>query len=301
MAKPQPTAAAWRLDLLPSPRSYFAAFWDAKPGGGFGPRYARDFQVHFVQSGSGHVDIDTHRYSMEAGDVIFYRPNERHRISSSVERPLRLIGLHFLFREEDLRLTAPGVPRLAESRFTFARGAPVCPLAPPPPTKASPGLVSSFRRHCESLVLSHMADPEGRLFEKRGLLLLLLQAWQDALLSGGKTSDTSALHRHLVEDAEHHVLTRLREPPTMEALARKAGVSPDHFDDFFRRIRGVSFRRYVLRQRLLEARRLLIEGRLNVSEAADAVGFADPLYFSRVFRRHFGNAPSQFRHKQRWK
>ena len=240
-------------------------------------------------------------HTMEAGDMFFYCPNVRHAIRSSRDRPLRLIGFHFLFREQDIHLTAPEVPRLSETKFVFARGMPVCPLVPAPPTKASPGLVSGFRQHCESLVLSHLADPEGRLFEKRGLLLLLIQSWQDLLLTGRKTTIASALHRQVVADAEHHILQNLRQPPSLEELARRAGVSADHFAHFFKQIRGMGFRRHVLQQRLLQARRLLIEGRLNVREAADAVGFEDPLYFSRVFRHHFGNAPSQFRHKQRWR
>jgi AraC-like DNA-binding protein len=52
-------------------------------------------------------------------------------------------------------------------------------------------------------------------------------------------------------------------------------------------------RAFVTEQRLLGARRLLIEGKLNMSEVARSVGYDDPDHFSRRF------SPSVFRMDQR--
>jgi AraC-like DNA-binding protein len=58
-------------------------------------------------------------------------------------------------------------------------------------------------------------------------------------------------------------------------------------------------RGFVSEQRLLGAGRLLIEGKLNVSEVARSVGYDDPDHFSRRFAWRFGVAPSIFRKDQR--
>jgi len=43
------------------------------------------------------------------------------------------------------------------------------------------------------------------------------------------------------------------------------------------------------------AQRLLDDPALNVAEAARAAGYADPAYFSRVFRKHTGRSPRAYR------
>jgi AraC-like DNA-binding protein len=58
---------------------------------------------------------------------------------------------------------------------------------------------------------------------------------------------------------------------------------------------GSTFSDFVLEQRLLEARRLLLQasGRARkVSDVAYTVGFNDLSYFNRSFRRRFGTSPS---------
>ena len=51
----------------------------------------------------------------------------------------------------------------------------------------------------------------------------------------------------------------------------------------------------ILRVRLREARRLLTTTSASVKQIAFQVGFEDPLYFSRLFRRRFGTPPSNLR------
>jgi AraC-like DNA-binding protein len=41
---------------------------------------------------------------------------------------------------------------------------------------------------------------------------------------------------------------------------------------------------------------LMHEGNLNISEVAYSVGFNDPKYFSRCFRKYFGKSPSEYVH-----
>jgi AraC-like DNA-binding protein len=43
------------------------------------------------------------------------------------------------------------------------------------------------------------------------------------------------------------------------------------------------------------ARQLLTLEMLNISETAYRLGYRDPLYFSRIFRKHYGVSPSQWK------
>lgn len=117
------------------------------------------------------------------------------------------------------------------------------------------------------------------------------------------------LFRHLVEallvrrlvDAVREpglarVLRRLRERPaapfTLATAARLAGTSTATLDRGLRAATGLGFKGLQIRLRLAAADRELARGSA-VSTAAAAAGYRDPLYFSRLYRRHRGVPPSR--------
>ena len=78
----------------------------------------------------------------------------------------------------------------------------------------------------------------------------------------------------------------------MATLYRQLGVSAAQAATLFSRAFGIPPVAYRLQVRLNRARELLVSTRRNVRETAWEVGFSDPLYFSRVFAKHFGTTPS---------
>ena len=62
---------------------------------------------------------------------------------------------------------------------------------------------------------------------------------------------------------------------------------------------GCSPKQFLLQVRLLEAKTLLAESDLAVARVAARVGYDDANYFSRLFTRHVGVAPSTFRDQYR--
>ncbi|MBU0926199.1 MAG: AraC family transcriptional regulator [Spirochaetes bacterium] len=82
---------------------------------------------------------------------------------------------------------------------------------------------------------------------------------------------------------------------SLDSLAMVAGTSKAHLCRLFRRETGSTVIKYLNRHRVEEAKRLLDEGSVNVTDVAVAVGFDDPDYFARVFRRLEGVPPSRYR------
>jgi AraC-like DNA-binding protein len=80
-----------------------------------------------------------------------------------------------------------------------------------------------------------------------------------------------------------------------EVLARELGLSTSHFRHLFREVTGQPFYKYLNSLRLEQARRLLIEADLPVSEVAAAVGFSGLAQFSRAFSQRFSVSPSALR------
>lgn len=79
------------------------------------------------------------------------------------------------------------------------------------------------------------------------------------------------------------------------SLAREVYVSPDYLRQLFRTEYGEPVIHYLIGRRIDYARALLRETDDTVASIAEACGFHDPYYFSRVFRKHTGCSPSHYR------
>ena len=82
---------------------------------------------------------------------------------------------------------------------------------------------------------------------------------------------------------------------TVRAYAARLGVSTSHLTEVVKASTGEPPGRLIRRAQALEARRLLDGTGLSVAQVARAVGFADPAYFCRFFRREVGVSPGRFR------
>ena len=93
--------------------------------------------------------------------------------------------------------------------------------------------------------------------------------------------------------------TRYREPVSLAKAAQAAGVHPVHLARSFRRTHGQTLGEYVRRLRIEDACRSLITTDTPITEVGLEFGFSDHSHFARVFRRHMGVSPRQFRRAHR--
>jgi AraC-like DNA-binding protein len=78
-------------------------------------------------------------------------------------------------------------------------------------------------------------------------------------------------------------------------VADKCGLSAFQLSRLFRKLTGNTFQHYLLKRRIDEARRLLANPRVSVTDVCYSVGFRDLSYFTRSFQRHVGQCPSSYR------
>ncbi|MCK5803893.1 MAG: helix-turn-helix transcriptional regulator [Lentisphaeria bacterium] len=101
---------------------------------------------------------------------------------------------------------------------------------------------------------------------------------------------------HGCEAAVAYLHERFRSADvTLAHVAAAAGLSAPHLCRLFRNQLEISPMKYLHRLRMDHARDLLRRTSQNVSQVAYAVGYRDPLHFSRTFRAYTGLSPRQFR------
>lgn len=96
-----------------------------------------------------------------------------------------------------------------------------------------------------------------------------------------------------------HIRRHYDQDLTLRELAESAHVSDAYLGHIFRDAVGLSPLQYLQRHRIDRAKSLLIESNLAINQISTRVGFRDPYYFSRVFRRLEATSPLSYRQAQR--
>jgi AraC-like DNA-binding protein len=92
-----------------------------------------------------------------------------------------------------------------------------------------------------------------------------------------------------------YVTAHYHERVSADAAAKSCGLTRFEFSRRFRAAFGMTFRDYLMKARINEARRLLVAGDISVTGVAYSVGFNDGSHFARMFRRVTGVHPSAYR------
>ncbi|MDF1634496.1 GlxA family transcriptional regulator [Mycoplana sp. MJR14] len=88
-------------------------------------------------------------------------------------------------------------------------------------------------------------------------------------------------------------------PVTLTRLARRVGISARHLQDLFQETMGVAPHQHYLALRLNAARRKVIETKLEFADIAAATGFNSSSAFSRSYRAHYHESPTETRRRLR--
>jgi AraC family transcriptional regulator len=137
--------------------------------------------------------------------------------------------------------------------------------------------------------------PSGRLYGESVSLTLL--AYLSGAYSSPHTSESRA--HYLTPGQKRSVLDYIRSNAasnvTVSELATLVQMSPSHFTRVFKATFGISPYRFVMQERIEEARNMLEGTKLSSSQISCALGFASQSHFVKVFRQFAGVTPKQFR------
>jgi AraC family transcriptional activator of pobA len=128
-----------------------------------------------------------------------------------------------------------------------------------------------------------------------GLLAILVRALRRSEREAGAVPAVMRHHPALVARLREQIEQRFRLREPIAEHARKLGVSETTLRHACARVTGIAPAAMLDERTMLEARRMLIYSDLSVAEIGYGLGFEDPAYFSRFFRRHAGSSPRMWR------
>ncbi len=143
-----------------------------------------------------------------------------------------------------------------------------------------------------------VTEAEQGLAQARLLAVLLLLLREAQLAEEAATPiDRDELSRRrrqiLVHQAKAYLEAHYDRLVGLDDIAKALRVSAYHLSHLFSKESGFTLFDYLTELRLRKARELLRKGGVTVAEVSERVGYDNANYFAKVFRRHFGIAPSE--------
>lgn len=98
--------------------------------------------------------------------------------------------------------------------------------------------------------------------------------------------------REMVEQSIEYIKIHYMEPFTIPELAEQYGLNSKQFAYLFRKYMGMGPNEYLIDHRMQHAKELLCTTTFSVAEISACVGYSDPYYFSKLFKKRTGSSPS---------
>jgi AraC-like DNA-binding protein len=224
--------------------------------------------------GSGWFEIGGHRHTLQGNQALLIPRGMPHTYAANERQPWTIQWVHFLGED------APYFCTLLKP------GSQVVPVAPELMPRlerlfadAYDALASGFTQQgiiCAAQAMRHML----------GLLFFNNAAFHPET----KAASTESLERTL-----QFMRERVDAVLTVAEIARQAGLSVTHFSRLFRQHTGFAPMDYFIHLKMQRACRFLTLTPLSVKEIASRIGYEDPYYFSRLFRKVMGVPPAEYR------
>ncbi len=249
-------------------------------------RHEAFFQLFLVSSGSGEIIAGAETQRFGAPCALFIPPRAVH-------------GFRFSRDAEGLVVTAladrlASIAATERSISAFAASPRIVPLADgdAPGGRAADTVA---RIHAE---LAGHAPGRGMLLEAL-VVSAVVELVRAAEFAPAARDDLRDRDRRRLAELDALIGAHFRERRPVSFYAERLGVSPTHLNRLTRAAAGTSVQEQVTRRVLEAARRDLVFTPTPVQAIAYSLGFADPAYFNRFFRKRTGSTPGAFRREER--
>lgn len=260
----------------PSLHVLFTGRSQTLPGHQVGPKVFDYYLLHYIQSGKGVFVLGDRTFELGGGDSFIIEPGKLVAYTADASDPWRYSWLAFQGRDARPLLERAGLSWNA-------------PVVRHPEGN---GMAA-----CIEQIGKQFAGRAGGDLKAKGYLLMLIGELEETLHPGARqeTEALSKIERH-VRQVAHQLTKQYAEPISIERLAESLGYNRAYFSKMFKKYNHVTPVTFLLHLRVSKARQLLRERtELTIEQIAYSVGFNDPLYFSKQFKRFYGVSPRAYR------
>lgn len=236
------------------------------------PEGRNDWQLLYVESGEVSLVLNNKTQIVKKGSIILFKPHQpQYYYYHKSNKPI-IYWVHFSGRDADKILKHY---KINPTENVFYIG--VCLNLP-----------TLFRQIINELQLRNEKYEEMTVYKFYEILLYINRALDNSSI---KDNDTSTL----IKSAKLYFNENYNQDINIQSYASSLNMTTCWFIQKFKELTGVTPTQYILKIRLTTAQNLLRHSKYNVSETAAAVGYTNTFYFSRLFTKHVGVSPSEYK------
>jgi AraC-like DNA-binding protein len=228
-----------------------------------------DHLLIYCRAGQGWLQTEDGRLAIGGGDLLLLPKGQAHAYGADPDKPWTLYWVHF-----DGELVADFLRPLGKG--------PLWRIGVQPRLLAEFDALLNLRK--QGLSLPHFIYAAHQL---QALLASLAVLPARAKLKSGRVLDVDAVQAVM--------RSHLHDSLNLDALAAQFKLSRFHFAKTYRALTGHAPIQDFIQLKMAHACRLLDEGEQGIREVAEQLGYEDVYYFSRLFRKVVGMAPSHYR------
>jgi len=236
------------------------------------PDGRKDYQLLYIASGKGHFYFNGADTVVAKDNMVLYRPNEPQIYDYYASDKTEVFWIHFTGSkiEEYLRQY-----RIPENKHVFYAG-------------DSPDYQWIFKQIIRELRLQRANYKELVCVLFRQILININRCIvEDRQFKSNMINE--------MERASHYFMENYSSNISVENYAKERFISINWFIHYFKIIIGVTPMQYILSLRISAAKGYLEKSGKSVSEIAQTVGYDNTAYFSRLFKKHTGLSPTDYR------
>lgn len=234
----------------------------------------QDYQLIYIAAGKGHFYFESETPTiLNAGTMILYCPGEMQNYVYYGKDAPEIYWIHFTGAEVESLFQAHGLSPTKKYFIT--------------------GIDPEYAQIFEKIILELQMQKE--YFEESTALL-----FQQLLVIAGRFLHETSLDKQAISSAEimqaaGYFHEHYRENINIEEYVESRHSSTSSFFRKFKLYTGMTPLQYLLDIRLSIAKDLLENTGYSVNEIATLVGYDNALYFSRLFHKHVGTSPRDYR------
>ncbi|MFD2701144.1 AraC family transcriptional regulator [Paenibacillus shunpengii] len=234
-----------------------------------------NFNIHYIASGKGYIEIDGMLQELGAGDAFLYFPLQEQRYFSNEQEPWDIRWVHFYGSNMTEYMLDQGFQH--HRIWTLRNGA-----------------------EWEKAHLELLTEAENNKMLNPTMLSTLTFAvvtefvHQAVPRTGNGSKSGGSIQRIL--DLLPELQQEAVKPFELELWANKAGVSVHYFCKLFRKAINMTPMDFVTQCRLQYAKQaLLVQEERTIGDIASEAGYPSSSYFNRKFLEHEGVTPTEYR------
>lgn len=247
-----------------------------------------EYEIYYLIEGERYYFIEKQIYHIKKGSLVFINRNQIHKTGHYGEAYHERIAIEFLDEPFSTFLASTG--ELSLSEF-FQKNQGVLQLNDDQ-QKYVLSLLDGIADEMET------CDPGYRMMAMTKLARILFFArrhWKNNISSAPTTAlSTSATHQKVSEVASY-IAANYATADTLAHIADHFYMSKSYLSRIFKEITGYTVNEYINVNRIVQARVLLAETPLSITEISEQLGYESITYFEKIFRKHTETSPLKYR------